>query len=107
MQAIDHSATLRADGLPLPKGLPTITGNVAHAPMKDVGKKVMKGMHQSSVTRVGGQTKYSVKDTHIDDMEGPGEVYHLSWESWEIIKCSNLINTKHWIRKMELRERKD
>ena len=75
MQAIDHSAaTLERDGLPLPKGLPTITGNVAHAPAIDVGKKVMKGMHQSSITRVGGQTKYSVKDTHIDDMQGPGSL---------------------------------
>ena len=34
----------------------------------------MKGMHQGSVTRVSGQTKYSVKDTHIDDIEGPGSL---------------------------------
>lgn len=65
------NATPERDAVPLPaKGLPTIGGGLAHASVKDgVGSKKTKIMPQGSLTRAIGQTKYSVKDSHVDETE--------------------------------------
>jgi|TARA_B100000475_G_scaffold181903_1_gene148751 renal tumor antigen len=66
------NATPEKESMPLPtKGLPTIGGNAAYPSVNSAvnPKKGAKIMPQGSLTRAMGQTKYSTKDAHVDDIE--------------------------------------